>query len=141
MSPWRRAPGPGRADLAALARAGLALLALGLLGLLLAGASGCALTPPCSCPLGSYPRDGDTRGTLEGGGTARGDLPSQSVTAGGTLKGTGSTDCKCAPLCPRNQLLWAREEQGKSREVKCLPERCPDAPPPANTSKLPPQGP
>jgi hypothetical protein len=123
MTPWRRLPpddpSRDRAHLAAVAL--LALLAL-LAAVVLAGA-GCAA--PVTCPLGTYPRSYDTDRSTEVGGTAKGDLPSQSVTAGATVRSTGSSDGKCAPLCRPGQLLQASED-GKTRSVRCLPERCPD---------------
>lgn len=138
MSPWRHPPPEptrDRAHLAAMAL--LALLAL-LAAVVMAGAAGCVPQVRPECPLGSRPTRVDTGSGVEGLASATGSLPSQSVTAGGTWKGSASADWSCAPICGKGQLLQASEEQGR-RSVRCLSEKCPDAAP-AGTSKLPAQG-
>jgi hypothetical protein len=104
----------------------LVLLAL-LAAVVLAGA-GCAVQVRPECPLGSRPVKVDTGAGTEGLASATGSLPSQSVTAGGSWKGSASADWTCAPICLKGQLLEATEEQGK-KTVRCLPEKCPDGGP------------
>lgn len=99
--------------IAALAAAAVAL------GALLAG---CSLGPAVQCPLGSYPTKVDTDRSVDSGGNLSGAVPTQSVAAGGTWKGSGSTDWHCARICRPGQLLRARSE-GKICSIECLPER------------------
>ncbi len=90
--------------------------------------SGCASQVRPECPLGSRPVKVDTSSGTDGSVNATGSLPSQSVTAGGSWKGSASADWTCSPICARGQLLQASED-GKVRTVHCLPERCPDGGP------------
>ena len=79
-------------------------------------------------PLGAMVSKVDTGSGTEGLASATGSLPSQTVTAGGSWKGSASSDWTCKPICPKGQLLQATDEQGR-RSIRCLPERCPgDAP-------------
>ncbi len=109
-------------------RSALWLVLLGAAAVLAAALAfgACAATVRPECPLGSRPVRVDTGSTHDGSTNAKGDLPSQSVTAGATWKATANADWGCAPICAKGQLLSAREETGKLREVKCLPEKCPE---------------
>jgi hypothetical protein len=105
---------------------------LGLLCLAAALAGALALLPGCAqqvrpeCPLGSRPTKVDTGSETAGGASAKGDLPSQCVTVGGTWKGTASADWSCVPICARGQLLEATDDGKGARSVRCHPEKqCP----------------
>ena len=90
----RPPPPPDRGTLWVILACALAV-ALGIAHIVMAG---CAAR--VECPLGTYAQRTRTRSTHAGTASAVGSLPREEVSAGGTWRGSDSTEYECTPICP-----------------------------------------
>jgi hypothetical protein len=99
----------------------LALLALAVMAMVLAQllfGGGCSLGPRVECPYGTLPVLISVKRVVESGGNATGSLPTESVTAAGTWKGSGETAWQCERICPEGTAILMSETE-KGKHVQC----------------------